>query len=84
MVAFDDVVAPGVLHGLTARGVRVPQDTQLLGCDDALPIETHPRTIRLQIERGTGTALEMLGDTEPRNARMEIPGTLELRETTGG
>jgi LacI family transcriptional regulator len=84
VVAFDDIVAHGVLDGLTSRGVRVPQDMLLLGCDDALPIETHPRisTIRLQIETGIAKALELLVAPEARDERVVVPGTLELRETT--
>ncbi|SKC70944.1 transcriptional regulator, LacI family [Krasilnikoviella flava] len=84
VVAFDDIVAHGVLDGLTSRGVRVPQEVLLLGCDDALPIETHPRlsTIRLHIERGTASALDMLVDPDVRDERLVVEGTLELRETT--
>lgn len=35
-IAFDDVMAQGILAGLAARGVSVPADFSVVGCDDAL------------------------------------------------
>ncbi|WP_309083940.1 LacI family DNA-binding transcriptional regulator [Chelativorans sp.] len=35
-IAFDDVMAQGVLAGLAARGVSVPEEFSVVGCDDAL------------------------------------------------
>lgn len=87
IIAFDDVIACGVLDGLSDSGVSIPQDTYLLGCDDALPIQTRPRlsTIRL---RGTEAMIEAVrlitaseGDTVSEE-RILLPGTLALRETT--
>jgi DNA-binding LacI/PurR family transcriptional regulator len=34
--AFDDVMAAGVLAELAARGVRVPDEQSIVGCDDVL------------------------------------------------
>lgn len=84
VVAFDDVIAHGVLDGLTILGIRVPEDVRLLGCDDALPIETHPSlsTIRLDIEQALTSAVGMLVDRTPGDWRVLVPGVLTLRETT--
>ena len=86
VVAFDDIIAHGVLDGLLLRGVQVPADISLLGCDDALPIQTTPRlsTISLRIGEAVGRAVEVLLDrnesTSPQ--RLVVEGELVLRDTT--
>ena len=85
--AFDDVVAHAVVDGLAARGVTVPGDVRLVGCDDALPIETHPRlsTVRLPSAQGVRRAVELLLATDRTplpESRELFDGTLCLRETT--
>lgn len=87
VIAYDDVIAHGVLHGLNAAGVRVPEDMMLLGCDDALPIQTHPQlsTIRMPFGEGFRAALGLLTaheDSRTAEARVEASGVLVLRETT--
>ncbi|WP_193311291.1 LacI family DNA-binding transcriptional regulator [Georgenia satyanarayanai] len=87
VIAFDDVVAHGIIDGLAARGVTVPGDVRLVGCDDALPIQTHPRlsTIRLPSAQGVRRAVEVLlsGEGAPLPESRELfDGTLCLRETT--
>ena len=87
VIAFDDVVAHAVVDGLAARGVTVPGDVRLVGCDDALPIETHPRlsTIRLPSAQGVRRAVELLLATDRTplpESRELFDGTLCLRETT--
>jgi DNA-binding LacI/PurR family transcriptional regulator len=42
VLAFDDVVAHGVLAGLTEHGVRVPEDMSVIGCDDVFAATTYP------------------------------------------
>jgi DNA-binding LacI/PurR family transcriptional regulator len=37
VLAFDDLTALGVVRGLLAAGVRVPEDCTVLGFDDVLP-----------------------------------------------
>jgi LacI family transcriptional regulator len=39
VIAFDDLTALGVVRGLTAAGLRVPEDCSVLGFDDVLPAE---------------------------------------------
>lgn len=85
VIAFDDVVAHGVLDGLLVERVRVPEEVALLGCDDALPIQTHPRmsTIRLPFSEAVRAAVTLIvaDEIEP-DTRIEVAGVLELRETT--
>lgn len=41
-VAFDDLMAQGTLAGLAARGVTIPADFSVVGCDDVLGAMTYP------------------------------------------
>ena len=71
VVAFDDIVAHGVLDGLGARGYRPPRDFRILGCDDALPINTNPAlsTVHLDTRMAARIAVDMLlgeGADEPQ------------------
>lgn len=61
-VAFDDVVAHGVLDGMGARGYSAPQDIRVLGCDDALPINTQPAlsTVHLDTRMAARIAVDLL------------------------
>jgi len=87
IIAFDDVIACGILDGLADRGVAIPRDGYLLGCDDALPIQTNPRlsTIRL---RGTEAMIEAVSllttapDGVVPETRVLLAGALMLRATT--
>ncbi|MCK6210793.1 LacI family transcriptional regulator [Georgenia sp. EYE_87] len=42
VIAFDDVLAQGMLAGLLEAGVAVPRDVSLVGCDDILAVRTVP------------------------------------------
>lgn len=85
VIAFDDVIAHGVLDGLLLAGVEVPAQMSLLGCDDAMPIRTHPRmsTIRLPFTESMRAAMALIAaeETEPATV-VTVDGLLELRETT--
>jgi len=41
-VAFDDLVAEGLLVGLAQRGIEVPRAFSVIGCDDVLGARTNP------------------------------------------
>ncbi len=87
VIAFDDVVAHGILDGILASGARVPGEIRVLGCDDALPIQTHPRlsTIDMHGPLGVDRAMHMLleapGYPVPEE-RVVLQGQLQYRETT--
>lgn len=86
IVAFDDIIAHGVLDGMRQRGLQTPTDFSVLGCDDALPISTQPRlsTIHLDTRTAARTAIDMLLSSEPKaNAnRVIVSGTFLPGETT--
>lgn len=40
IIAFDDLMAAGIIAGLNDEGERVPQDRSIVGCDDVLLAQT--------------------------------------------
>jgi LacI family transcriptional regulator len=87
-VAFDDVIAHGLLTGLRARGLGVPGDFSIIGCDDTLATGTDPAltTIAHDPEEAGTAAVDLLlaavaGElTAPE--RIAIPTRLVHRQTT--
>jgi len=85
-IAFDDVLAQGICHGLAQRGVSVPRDFSVIGCDDILgfPMLT---TVSSQAATAGQMAVQMLFQSlqsvlEPDTRR--VLGTdLVQRDTTG-
>lgn len=61
-IAFDDVMAHGLLNGLAARGVRTPDDVSIIGCDDTLSTRTQPEltTITSDLEATAREATRVL------------------------
>ena len=87
VLAFDDLMACGVIAGLTDAGLRVPHDVSVLGCDDVLLARTMTptlSTISAPIDGLGERALVLLGEVmaggDVRQERLE--GTLALRGTT--
>jgi LacI family transcriptional regulator len=87
-IAFDDVVAHGLLAGLNELGHRVPQDISVIGCDDVLGAATYPALTSVSarhIEAGR-MAIEMLLNMieEPTisNVRIALDTKLVVRATT--
>jgi len=88
--ATADVLAAGVVRGLTGAGLRVPEDVSVLGYDDAeLARQVTPRLSTIaQDTAGKGRlAAELLlglvtgDDAAPRSAT--VPVALVARESTG-
>lgn len=88
--ATADVLAAGVVRGLTDAGLRVPADVSVLGYDDAeLARQVTPRlsTVAQDTARKGRLAAELLlgvvtgDDAAPRSAR--VPVALVARESTG-
>lgn len=42
VVAFDDLTAQGIMTGMADRGVSVPEQISIVGCDDVLGAATYP------------------------------------------
>ena len=90
VLATADVLAAGVVRGLTDAGLRVPADVSVLGYDDAeLARQVTPRLSTVaQDTAGKGRlAAELLlglvtgDDAAPRSAT--VPVALVVRESTG-
>jgi DNA-binding LacI/PurR family transcriptional regulator len=87
-VAFDDVVAHGLLAGLNELGYRVPQDVSVIGCDDVLGAETYPALTSVSarhMEAGriaVEMLLKMIEDPTSSDVRITLDTKLVLRATT--
>jgi LacI family transcriptional regulator len=89
VIAFDDALAQGVLAGLAERGVAVPREVSVVGCDDILAATTYPP---LTTVRGRGAEagrlavellLELVEDPDAeRDHRRLLPSSLTCRATT--
>ena len=86
LIAFDDIVAHGVLDGMRARGYRAPEDFRILGCDDALPINTQPAlsTVHLDTRMAARIAVDLLLSDDPDSSAQSVvvSGTYRPGETT--
>jgi DNA-binding LacI/PurR family transcriptional regulator len=83
VMAFNDLMALGVLAGFSRMGITVPEQMSVFGCDDvamASMVDPSLSTIHLPSEEAGRIAVRLL-EEEPR--RVELAGTLVLRESTG-
>jgi len=87
-IAFDDLTAQGVLTGLAERGISVPSDFSLIGCDDVLGSVTYPALTSISSQSSeAGQAaiallLEMLQTGKRTDLRHLIATHLVVRNTT--
>lgn len=90
VIAYNDMIALGLISQMTARGVRVPQDVSVVGFDDiptaglvnpALTTVSEPKE---QCGRAAVDLLvDLLNDRErPGNSRRVVPMQLVVRQTT--
>lgn len=86
VLAFDDLMAAGVIAGLNDRGERVPQDRSVVGCDDVLLARTMTpslTTVTAPLTELGYQAVALLGEVlegrTPRN--VTLTGALALRGT---
>ena len=89
VIAFDDIVAQGVLAGLAVRNVEVPGTMSVIGCDDTLAAGTNPPLTTISAASGAAGAaaveplLEMIDTGADKPDRIIIATHLVVRETTG-
>ncbi|WP_020573171.1 LacI family DNA-binding transcriptional regulator [Actinopolymorpha alba] len=89
VVAFDDVVAQGILAGLATAGVSVPDQLSVIGCDDVVAATTSPplTTVSARTDEAGRFAVELLlrvlGSSDVRDARYVLDTRLIVRATTG-
>jgi len=83
VIAFNDQLALGALAGLTQRGVRVPDDISLVGCDDVPMAEmvAPPLTTIAMPTAEAGAAAVRLLTGGPET--VDLSGTLVIRASTG-
>jgi DNA-binding LacI/PurR family transcriptional regulator len=92
-VVFNDLLAIGMLTRLRERGVRVPEDLSVVGCDDIFGADfCNPplTTLTAPIERAGLVAVSMLlsrlsarSATEPVRQSVVLPTYLTVRDSTG-
>lgn len=85
VIAYNDLVALGLLHRFAARGVSVPGDISVLGFDDIPLAEmVHPAltTVALPKEEAGQAGVDLLLDRKPA-VRRELPTQLMVRGSTG-
>ncbi len=88
-LAVDDVVAQGIMAGVTDRGLSVPGDISVVGCDDIIASTTYPplTTVNACCALAGATAVDLLLDGLANPAapteRRVITGELVIRGSTG-
>jgi LacI family transcriptional regulator, galactose operon repressor len=89
-IAFDDALAQGALAGMAERGVAVPHQVSIIGCDDILAETTYPPLTTVHGRGGDAgrLAVELLmelvesPETE-RDRRRLLVSNLVTRSSTG-
>jgi LacI family transcriptional regulator len=89
--AQSDMIAVGVLSALDERGLRVPADCAVVGCDD-LPMVAHTipplTTVRVPFHetgvRAVALLLDRISGREPGPGRVLLPTQLVVRASCGG
>jgi LacI family transcriptional regulator len=88
-IAFDDLMAQGILAGLAARGVAIPRDFSVVGCDDVLGAMTYPplSSVSNACAKAGSVAIALLMDVLKTRAvgdvRYVLSTSLVIRGTTG-
>lgn len=83
VMAFNDQLALGVIAGLTRRGIVVPADVSVVGCDDvpmADLVAPPLTTITMPTEEAGAAAVRLL---DGELATVELSGSLVIRGSTG-
>lgn len=89
VLAFDDLIAFGVIAGLAAMGLTVPDDISVIGCDDvpfASMMTPSLTTIAAPVREITDAAVDLVFDLLEDSAReaavVPLRSTLVVRGTT--
>ncbi|GIJ56433.1 LacI family DNA-binding transcriptional regulator [Virgisporangium aurantiacum] len=91
-IAFNDLLAIGMLTRLRGRGVRVPEDLSVVGCDDIFgadfsnpPLTTLTAPIQQAGRVAVAMLLSRLDSRGPEAVRRNVvlPTYLTVRESTG-
>lgn len=91
-IAFNDLMAIGILQRLRERGIRVPEDLSIVGCDDIFGADfcSPPlTTVTAPVEQAGRVAVTMLlsrinpGPGNPQRGQAVLPTHLTIRGSTG-
>jgi DNA-binding LacI/PurR family transcriptional regulator len=91
VIAYNDLVALGLLNRFTARGIDVPDGISISGCDDiAVSTMVHPALTSVSLPKhtmgrvGVDVLLELLANPDRAGSvRRELPAHLLVRGSTG-
>ncbi|AGL17299.1 LacI family DNA-binding transcriptional regulator [Actinoplanes sp. N902-109] len=89
VLAYNDLIALGLIEGLQARGLRVPRDVSVVGIDDiTLSRLTRPKltTVATPAAAAGRAAVDMLlayGDDRRTTALVNLRTELVIRDSTG-
>ncbi len=88
IVAFNDLLAIGILRRLEHRGVGVPGEISVAGYDDILGADScHPplTTVASPAEQAGLALIDLLleGQRAQRDLRIVLPTQLRVRNSTG-
>ena len=88
-IAFDDLVAQGLMAGLAQADIRVPDAFSVIGCDDVLGVRTIPQLTTISSrsaeagELATQLLLDVLSGVVTRPRRRILQSRLIERASTG-
>jgi DNA-binding LacI/PurR family transcriptional regulator len=92
VIAYNDLIALGVMSRVHARGLRVPEDLNVIGIDDipmsamsnpALTTVAFPKEAAGRAAVGLLLSLIDQADDAPTTTRRELPAQLLVRGSTG-
>jgi LacI family transcriptional regulator len=89
VLAYNDLMAIGLIEGLDSLGVRVPEEVSIVGIDDiSLSRLTHPKLTTVANPTGAAgrAAVDMLlqhGDDRRTTAQVTLQTELVIRDSTG-
>jgi len=91
VIAYNDLQALGLLHGLGRLGVAVPDEISIVGCDDIFGADlVHPSlttvagSAELAGKLATQALLERVTTGKnPRRPNRTVPAVLRIRSSTG-
>jgi LacI family transcriptional regulator, repressor for deo operon, udp, cdd, tsx, nupC, and nupG len=84
-IAFNDLIAIGMLQRFASRGFGVPEHISLIGCDDIFGADfCHPplTTVTSPADQAGRTLIDLLLGTRPA-AQVVLPAELRVRDSTG-
>jgi LacI family transcriptional regulator len=87
-IAFDDLIAQGLIAGLSERGVEVPAQFSVIGCDDVLGTTTYPplTTVAARCsdagEAAADLLIKLMQAGAPSEVRCILGSHLAVRATT--